>query len=100
MPDLPSLNLMHGSPMKNPARSLFIAPPSPERAWFRDLLWMAFPGRSATQVAFDAARALGVSQRQVLHWLACEQQPKLGQIAAVMLLVGVEVACRKLEGRR
>ena len=61
---------------------------------------MAFPGRSATQVAGDAARALGVSKRQVLHWLACEQQPKLGQIAAVMLLVGVEIACRKLEGRR
>lgn len=99
MPDSPSTHLMPGNPMKNPARCPFIAPPSQERRWFRDLLWMAFPGRSASEVATAASRALGVSRREVQHWLACEHQPRLKHVAALMLLVGIEVACRKLEGR-
>lgn len=99
MADAPSLPFLIGLPMKNPARSLFIAAPSRDRQWFRDMLWMAFPGRSAAEVATHASRALGVSRREVQHWLAYDHEPKLKNVAALMLLVGVEVACRKLEGR-
>lgn len=74
-------------PMKNPARTAGIDRP---REWFRDLLWAAFPGQSEREVAVRAARALGVSQRQVQNWLRCEHDASLRYVAALLIIAGAE----------
>ncbi len=61
------------------------------RMWFRDLLWKAFPAPSDAARAGKAARVLGVSERQVRHWLQCEHDPKLRYVMAVIAISGAEV---------
>lgn len=85
--------------VKNPANSSITSLSRP-REWWRDLLWAAFPSASAHEVSKKAAPALGVSRRQVLNWLECEHDPKLGHVAKVLLIAGAEMAFRKLEGPR
>lgn len=62
------------------------------RRWFAALLWRAFPGPSENVVAEAAARALGVTPRQVRNWLRCENSAALQYVTAVMLIAGVEIA--------
>lgn len=83
--------------VKNPANSSITSLSRP-REWWRDLLWAAFPGDSAHEVSEKAEKALGVSRRQVFHWLKCEHDPKLGHVAAVLMIAAAEITFRKLEG--
>lgn len=81
--------------MKSPSQAAGLDQP---REWFRDLLWRAFPGRSDRDVAVRASRVLGVSARQIQHWLQCENDPGWSHVAAVLVIAGFESAMRRIGG--
>lgn len=83
--------------MKNPARTAGLDRP---REWFCDLLWSAFPGQSEREVSIRAARALGVSQRQVQNWLRCDHDASLRYVTAVLVIVGAEAVLKRIGGRQ
>ena len=68
------------------------------RAWFRDLLWRAFPAHSERDLAQRAARVLEVSPRQVQNWRRCENDASLRYVTIVMAIAGAEVVLRQVEG--
>ena len=84
-------------PRKCPARSDHAAA---ARRWFAALLWRAFPSPSERDLSEKAARALGVSDRQVRNWLRCEHDASLRHVTAVILIAGAEAALARLEGGR
>jgi hypothetical protein len=94
------LRLSRGQPApdlrKSPARSDHAAA---SRRWFAALLWRAFPAPSERALREKAARALGVSERQVSNWLRCEHDASLRHVTAVILIAGAEAALARLEGR-
>ena len=70
---------------------------SASRRWFAALLWRAFPSRSEHDLAEKAARALGVSPRQVRNWLRQDNDASLRYVTAVLLIAGAEVVFANLE---
>ena len=70
------------------------------RKWFAALLWRAFPAASNTEVARLGAPVLGVSERQIINWLNCENDAALSYVTAVMVLAGVECALDGVRGGR
>ncbi len=91
--------LKHGvSSLKN----LAVSAPDPimaARKAFAALLWRAFPAPSEQDLAARAARALGVSPRQVKNWLRCENSAAVHHYFAVAAIAGAEVVCQRIEGR-
>jgi hypothetical protein len=69
------------------------------RRWFASLLWAAFPGASEREVARMGAPVLGVSERQIINWLRCDNDAALSYVTAVMVLAGVEFALDGVRGR-
>lgn len=63
------------------------------------LLRRAFWGRTQQAIADNAARALGVSPRQVIYWLHLENDmPSWAVKAATRWVEAVERAAQKIEG--
>lgn len=85
--------------MKNPAHSADDHAVK-SRRWFAAMLWSAFPSRSERDLAQKASRALGVSARQVTHWLRCENDASLRYVTAVMAIAGAEIVFGLVEGAR
>lgn len=59
------------------------------RERFADLLRVSWPERSDRAVARDSAAWLGVSERTVLNWLACEVSVPFEIVFAIGCRVGV-----------
>ena len=59
------------------------------RARAARLLRAAFPARSDRECARLAAAFLGVSDRQVLHWLSCDHSMSFDNVFAIGCRVGV-----------
>lgn len=87
--------------MKNLAKFEYVAKaacPMAKRAWFRDLLWLAFPSDSENELAQKAARVLDRSPRQVNNWLRLEHDARLRDVLTVMAIAGAEVVIGRIEG--
>jgi hypothetical protein len=67
------------------------------RMWFRDMLWRAFPAPSDAARAEKAHKVLGCSERQVINWLRCENDPKLRFVMATLAVAGAEIVFRQSE---
>lgn len=64
-----------------------------------ELLRRAFGARTQQAIADKAARALGVSPRQVIYWLHLENDmPSWAVKAATRWVEAVERAAKKIEG--
>lgn len=62
-------------------------------------LWAAFPGHSQQAVAERASRALGVTDRQIINWLALKHDMPSWAVKAVgHYLRGVDRLARRIEG--
>ena len=66
------------------------------RRWFADLLWTAFPSRSANDLARTAAPVLGVSTRQVRYWLEEANDAPVRHVVAVLAIAGAEIVFDRL----
>jgi hypothetical protein len=62
----------------------------PARMRFSLMLRRAFPGPSDAAVAAKAAPVLGVSSRQVQNWLQCRNDAGVGNVLAVIAIIGAE----------
>ena len=82
--------------MKNIARNTFDRETA-YRMWFRDLLWRAFPAPSDAARAEKAHKVLGCSERQVINWLNCENDPKLRFVMATLAVAGAEIVFHQSE---
>ncbi|WP_226782732.1 hypothetical protein [Oceaniglobus trochenteri] len=69
------------------------------RKAFAAMLWRAFPGDSEREVARIGAPVLGVSERQVINWLRCDNDAGVSYVFAVMALAGVGWALDPIRGR-
>jgi hypothetical protein len=76
--------------LKNLAFNTFDVEAS-NRMWFRDVLWRAFPAPSDAARAEKAHKVLGCSERQVINWLNCENDPKLRYILKALAVAGAEI---------
>lgn len=70
------------------------------RRWFSDMLWRAFPAPSEHDLSVTAARALGVSPRQVKNWLREENDASLRYVTAVMMIASAESVLSVIERRK
>jgi len=62
----------------------------PARMRFSRMLRRAFPGPSDTAIAAKAAPVFGVSPRQVQNWLQCRNDAGVGNVLAVIAIIGAE----------
>ncbi|MEL6646644.1 MAG: hypothetical protein AAFQ05_02875 [Pseudomonadota bacterium] len=64
------------------------------------LLRRAFGGRTQSEMANKGARALGVSPRQIIYWMQCENDMPSWAVKAVSFyLRGVDGVAKRIEGR-
>jgi len=70
------------------------------RSWFANLLWVAFPSESETELCRKAGLALGCSPRQVKNWLNCANDAPVRAVTSAIVIAGAEVAFRVYEGDR
>ncbi len=82
---------------KNPAQNDIQAKASRKR--FAKLLWRAFPSASERDLAAVAAPVLGVSERQVRHWLRCEHDAASRHLFALLAIACGEEIFSIIEGR-
>lgn len=65
-----------------------------------ELLYRAFPARTQKEISEKASRAIGVSPRQIIYWMQCENDMPSWAVKAVKHYVRViESTALKIERR-
>jgi hypothetical protein len=89
--------------MQFPAKSQAIADlrcPEVSRRRINNLIWAAFPARSAHAVSQRAGAVMGRGPRTIRSWMAGETTPSWPEVGVIVAFVGFERGMQILFGAR